>query len=127
MHLLGSLKYEHQFSRIRDIQFEDVVSKSTAFIKNHLQRKIVLQEIADHCEVSVSHFCLLFKNNTSHFPLEYLNNLRIQKACQLLDLSALKIFEISEKTGFSDPFYFSKVFKRSIGQSPKEYRKHRSG
>jgi len=60
-------------------------------------------------------------------PVEYLKNLRIRQVCQLLDLTTLKISEIPEQPGFSDPFYFSRVFKKSIGQSPKEYRKQKSG
>ncbi|MDF1573068.1 MAG: AraC family transcriptional regulator [Bacteroidales bacterium] len=126
-HFLGSFTHEQQFAGAGEPRYEDLTSRAIAYMKQHLYKKIGLEEIANHCGTSVSHFCLRFKSSTSHTPVEYLNNLRIQQACQLLDLTTLKISEISEQLGFSDPFYFSRVFKKSIGQSPKEYRKQKSG
>jgi len=126
-HFLGSFTHEKQFAGAGEPRYEDLTSRAIAYMQQHLSKKIGLEEIASHCDTSVSHFCLLFKRSTSHTPVEYLNNLRIQQACQLLDLTTLKISEISEHLGFSDPFYFSRVFKKSIGQSPKEYRKQKSG
>lgn len=126
-HFLGSFTHEQQFAGTGEPRYEDITSRAIAYMKQHLSKKISLEEIASHCATSVSHFCLRFKSSTSHTPVEYLNNLRIQQACQLLDLTTLKISEISEQLGFSDPFYFSRVFKKSIGQSPKEYRKQKSG
>ena len=126
-HFLGSFTHEQQFAGTGEPRYQDITSQAIAYMKQHLSRKIGLEEIASHCATSVSHFCLLFRRSTSHTPVEYLNNLRIQQACQLLDLTTLKISEIAEQLGFSDPFYFSRVFKKSIGQSPKEYRKQKSG
>jgi AraC-like DNA-binding protein len=126
-HFLGSFTHEQQFAGEGEPRYEDLTSRAIAYMKQHLSEKIGLEEIAGHCGTSVSHFCLRFKSSTSHTPVEYLNNLRIQQACQLLDLTTLKISEIAEQLGFSDPFYFSRVFKKSIGQSPKEYRRQKSG
>lgn len=126
-HFLGSFTHEKQFAGAGDPPFEDLTSRAITFMKQHMSKKVSLDNMANHCEVSVSHFCLLFKRKTSHTPVEFLNNLRIQQACQLLDLTNLNISEISEKLGFSDPFYFSRVFKKSIGLSPRDYRKQKSG
>ncbi len=126
-HFLGSFTHEQQFAGAGEPRYEDLTTRAIAYMKQHLSKKVSLEEISIHCDTSVSHFCLLFKRSTSHTPVEYLNNLRIQQACQLLDLTTLKVSEISEQLGFSDPFYFSRVFKKSIGQSPKEYRKNKSG
>ncbi len=126
-HFLGSFTHEKQFAGAGEPRYEDLTSRATTFMKQNMSKKISLEDMANHCEVSVSHFCLLFKRKTSHTPVEFLNNMRIQQACQLLDLTNLNISEISEKLGFSDPFYFSRVFKKSIGQSPRDYRKQKSG
>jgi len=56
-----------------------------------------------------------------------LANPHIGEDAQLPDLTTMKISEITGQLGFSDPFYFSRMFKKSIGQSPKEYRKQKSG
>jgi AraC-like DNA-binding protein len=126
-HFLGSFTHEMQFAGAGEPRYEDLTSRAITFMKQNMSKKIGLEDMANHCEVSVSHFCLLFKRKTSHTPIEFLNNLRIQQACQLLDLTNLNISEISDKLGFSDPFYFSRVFKKSIGQSPRDYRKQKSG
>jgi len=127
MHFLGSFSFEQQFSRVNKLRDEDLIGKAVNFMKANLNRKLSLQEIADHCNISISHFCLVFKKSTSRTPVEYHNNLRIQRACQLLDFTSMKVKSVSDSLGFSDAFYFSRVFKKVIGQSPGSYRKHKSG
>lgn len=122
MHLLGSFKYLSQFRKIKEIQQNDVISKAIHFMKENLHKKIDLPQIATICETSVSHFCLLFKKQTSYAPIEYLIFLRMQKACNLLEFSSLKIRNIAKNVGYEDSYYFSRIFKRTIGKSPSSYR-----
>jgi YesN/AraC family two-component response regulator len=56
-------------------------------------------------------------------PIDYFIKLKIHYACQLLSQSDMKIKEIADKTGYDDPYYFSRLFKQVMGKSPKEYRK----
>jgi YesN/AraC family two-component response regulator len=65
---------------------------------------------------------LLFKKKTSRTPIDYLTYLRVQQASKLLDFSTLRINEIALKVGYSDPFYFSRMFSKIMGSSPKTYR-----
>ncbi len=122
MHLLGSLKYVSQFRKIKAVQQEDTISKAIFYMKNNLQRKINLSEMASFCEISVSHFCLLFKKQTSYAPVEYLIFLRMQKACNLLEFSSFKIKKIAKDVGYGDAYYFSRIFKNVMGKSPSLYR-----
>lgn len=122
MHLLGSLKYLSQFRKIKEIQQNDVVSRAMLYMKSNFHKKIDLPEIAAFCEISVSHFCLIFKKQTSYAPIEYLIFIRMQKACNLLEFSSLKIKKIAINVGYDDAYYFSRVFKRTIGKSPTSYR-----
>ncbi|HVS95503.1 MAG TPA: helix-turn-helix transcriptional regulator, partial [Puia sp.] len=55
-------------------------------------------------------------------PIEYFNHLKIQKACQYLLHTELRIKEIACKLGFEDPFYFSRMFHKLMGMSPNQYR-----
>ena len=66
---------------------------------------------------------LFVKNKNVKFK-EYLNSLRINRALELIGDPDLSVSEISEKCGFSDPYYFSKVFKKITGLTPTEYRKN---
>ncbi|MEZ4808975.1 MAG: AraC family transcriptional regulator [Allomuricauda sp.] len=123
MHLLGTFKYLSQFRKIKEIQQEDVVSRAIHLMKINLHKKIDLSEIAAFCETSISHFSLLFKKQTSYAPIEYLIFLRMQKACNLLEFSSMKINRIARAVGYEDAYYFSRIFKRTMGESPKSYRK----
>lgn len=60
-------------------------------------------------------------------PISYFNQLKIQKACQLLDFTDKKAKEIAFELSFSDPYYFSKVFSKYMHMSPKEYRMKKKG
>lgn len=127
MHFLGSFSFEQQFGWQKEINERDVTGKAINFMRTNINRKLNLQEIAEQCNISVSHFCLVFKKSTSHTPVEYFNNLRIQRACELLDFTSMSVKSIADNLGFSDAFYFSRVFKKVIGQSPGSYRRHKSG
>lgn len=126
-YLLGSFTYLPQFERIRSIQQHDIIEKSIMYMHEHIDGTINLTDLATLCGYSVSHYSLVFKKKSSRSPMEYFNNLKIQKACQLLDFSGLHIKEIAAQLNFEDQFYFSRVFKKVMGVSPAEYRKKKKG
>ena len=92
-------------------------------MKEILEAKITLEDIANAVGYSSSHLITLFTQRTSYPPMAYYNQLRIQKACSYLQFSDLKIKEISFRLGFFDPFHFSKTFLKEMNITPKEYRK----
>ena len=81
-----------------------------------------LSDIAESVNVSIPHYSYLFKQKTGFAPMEYFNQLKVQKACQYLLFTNLRIKEIAEQLGIEDPYYFSRMFKSVMGLSPKEYR-----
>ncbi|MBR1451113.1 MAG: helix-turn-helix transcriptional regulator, partial [Lachnospiraceae bacterium] len=64
-----------------------------------------------------------FSSNLSQSPMDYLNNFRTQKACEMLISGSKSVLEISESCGFSTGSYFSKSFGKIMGCTPLEYRK----
>ncbi|CAM4324235.1 response regulator [Paenibacillus tarimensis] len=86
-----------------------------------------LQELCGHLYLSVSYFSSLFKQATGETFVERLTRLRIGKAKELLEFSALKTYEIAGKVGYNDPQYFSVLFKRHTGETPKAFRASRRG
>ena len=99
------------------------------FMQQNLSNTLTLESIAQSARLSVSFFSRKFKQDTGYAPIEYFNHLRIQKACQLLHFSELRINEVALQIGIDDPFYFSRLFKQQMGVSPVKYRKNegRSG
>lgn len=98
--------------------------KAISFMKQNLSSTITLDNIAQAVHLSTSFFSRKFKQDTGYAPIEYFNHLRIQKACQLLHFSDLRINEVATQLGIDDPFYFSRLFKKQMGISPAEYRKN---
>ncbi len=101
---------------------KDIIAQSIGFLKQHIGDRVELASIAEHVHLSVSHFSKLFKARTGYSPIEYLNHLKIQKACYLLQFSDKRISVISYELGFDDQYYFSRLFKEHMGSSPLHYR-----
>ena len=123
MHFLASLKYINQFREIKKVRETDFIQKSISFMKENMENKITLEDIAQHVGYSASHFSALFSERTSYAPMEYYNQLKIQRACSFLQLSDLKIKEIAFRLGYYDQFHFSKAFNKEMEITPKEYRR----
>lgn len=122
-HFLASFKYLNQFREIKNIKVDDVIQQSIHYMKNNLENKITLQDIADAVGYSSSHLINLFTQKTSYPPMVYYNQLRVQRACSYLQFSELKIKEIAFRLGYYDPFHFSKAFFKEMQITPREYRK----
>jgi len=99
------------------------ISQAMSYIKSNYGMDINLQEVANHVNLNPTYLSNLFKKDLQINFTEFLNEVRIQKAKELLVDSYLKAYEISEKVGFADNTYFCRVFKKLTGSSPNEYRK----
>lgn len=75
------------------------------------------------CGVSLAHFRKLFKRETALSPGRYALKIRLQQAAQMLVSTPLPIAEVAERNGFDDIYYFSKLFKKYHGHSPREFRR----
>ena len=81
-----------------------------------------LEQIADHLHVSASHLSRTFKKAADISLTDYINQVRISKAKELLRGTDIYIYTISEMVGYHDATYFSSIFKKMVGVSPSEYR-----
>lgn len=100
------------------------VAKAIEYIKRNFNDKtLCIKDIADVIPLSVTRLSVIFKNEVGKTVLNYITDYRIQKAKQMLDDGHYKIYEISEKVGYSSSQYFSQVFTNFVGISPKEYKK----
>jgi AraC-like DNA-binding protein len=72
--------------------------------------------------LSTSHFSNLFRKATGMAPLDYFIHLKLQKACLLLYSSDIKVKKIAKEIGYTDPYYFSRLFKKYMKASPDQYR-----
>ncbi|WP_214628262.1 response regulator transcription factor [Paenibacillus agaridevorans] len=102
---------------------DNPVKQAIRFIEESYMGVCGLAEVAAHVHLNPSYFSKLFKKESGEGVIGYIQKLRVQKAKLLLKSTDMKIFEIAEATGFNDSNYFTHMFNRIAGVSPKEYRK----
>lgn len=124
---LASFKYIKQFRNYnaQDARLanNDIISAAVRFMNENIEKQLTLAQVADYIGYSTSQFSLIFKSKTGHSPLNYFNMLKVQRACKFLETTDLKINQICSKVGIDDSYYFSRLFSKTVGISPKQYRK----
>lgn len=98
------------------------VQQAVEYIKANYRRKISIDEVAKACYLSPSHLSTIFKQELGCTILEFVTRVRIEEAKVLLRDPKYNVIEAAYSLGFKDPGYFTKVFKRSEGITPSEYR-----
>ncbi|MDO9152713.1 MAG: AraC family transcriptional regulator [Paludibacter sp.] len=128
-HFLGSLKFlgAYRESLSAKQNERDVADDAIHFMRENIHKRLTLKEISDYVGFSTSHFSSLFQKKTGYSPLNYISQLKIQQACHYLDFSNMKVNQISMMIGYEDPFYFSRIFTKTMGISPTEYRSNTKG
>lgn len=102
----------------------DYAEMACSFIeKNYRNPQISVQLVADHINIERSYLYRRFKAATGISVIEYINNIRVSKAEILLADDSIPIKDVAYSVGFTDPMYFSRVFKKIRGKAPSEYRK----
>lgn len=84
-----------------------------------------IASMAQYCHLSSDYFSHQFKENTGSSPIQFLYNLRIEKAKELLLTEGLTVSEVAALVGYKDPLYFSRIFKKATGVSPKRFHGNR--
>ncbi|MBQ9338492.1 MAG: helix-turn-helix transcriptional regulator [Lentisphaeria bacterium] len=105
---------------------EKQVARSLMFMEENYSRDITLHDLAELTGLSVSYYRRIFHSLLGESPIDFLVGLRLRHAEQLLARPGLSIAEVARETGFSDPNYFSRVFSRSRGMPPREWRRSAS-
>ena len=99
-----------------------VVEVAKEFIISHFAGDLNLEMVARHIHMNTNYFSSLFKKETGKNFIDFLTEIRIEKAKELLHQMDLKIYDICQKVGYYSPKHFSRLFKQSVGMTPLEYR-----
>jgi len=104
-------------------QYARILQQAREYIAQHyMDAEISLNEVASQVNLSPFHFSAVFSNEIGQTFKDYLTAVRLQHARELLRSTSLRSFEIAEKIGYNDAHYFSYVFRKHTGMTPKEYR-----
>ncbi len=126
-HFLSSFLFVNHFKHFLYEKKNDIIEHSIEYFKSNLSQNILLKDISEHFGFSISHFSFMFRNRTGYAPLEYFTRLKIQRACQYLDLTDMRIKEVASLVGYKDPYYFSRIFHKIMNISPKYYKRKQKG
>jgi len=99
-----------------------VIRRAKEYIENNIHEQISLHYVADLLQLNYQYFSALFKMETGYTFSEYVTNVRIEKAKQLLSQTNMKIYNIASMCGYSNVKHFMNVFKKSTGMTPSEFR-----
>lgn len=103
-------------------QVDGVIAKAKIFIEENYKKDISLEDVSRTVDISSYYFSKLFKEETGENFIEYLTSIRIENAKKLLQNKDISIKNVCVDTGYSDPNYFSRIFKKLVGVTPTEYR-----
>ena len=111
-------------NKLSDMKYNEIIEKAKQYIRDNYQNDdMSLQSVASSVNVSSNHFSAIFRKETGDTFIDYLTAVRMDKAKELLVCSSMKTSEIGFEVGYRDPHYFSYIFKKTMGMSPKEYRR----
>ena len=102
---------------------KEKIKPAAEYILNHYEENLSGCRFGKMCKITETYFRKLFKAVYGMSPVQYINEIRIDRARGLIANSNLSLAEIAGKVGFSDAYYFSRVFKKNTGVSPSSYKK----
>lgn len=101
------------------LQLENAID----YVEQHYQEDFKIADLAEQCHMSETHFRRIFQEKMNMTPIEYVNFVRVKKACELIDKTDISMEEVAEKVGFITPSTFNRNFRKIIGTSPYQWKK----
>lgn len=121
-YFLSSFIYEPK--PLAQISGRSTVQNSIEFMKENLKDSFKIEDFAARENLSVSRFSEVFRKETGYPPIHYFIKMKIHKSCQFLYFTDMNIKEICLKVGFTDQYYFSRIFKKIMGVPPSKYKEN---
>lgn len=121
--LLGIAYSEDRRMSFEEMKISNTINKAKIFMQENVSGNMSGEEVAERIGMSYSKFRRIFKDYTGFAPAQYIKEIRLSKARELLTHTILSCQEIAYTLGFESPAYFNTVFKKEQGMTPNEYRR----
>ena len=108
---------------LEEKRLSSYIEKSVNYIAEHYAEEIKMSDVAAECGLSESHFRRIFEESMSMKPLDYLNMIRIDKACELIQNKDYAMEEVGFRVGYQTPSTFNRNFKKLTGKTPYQWKK----
>lgn len=123
LEILAQLTQQHLLPTHATFRPTQVIQSSIAYIQSNLKEDLSRDTLARKASLSPSYFSILFKKYAGYSPTQYVTKVRLDRAKELLRSSRLPIRGIADEVGIGDSFYFTRVFTKEVGVTPRDYRK----
>jgi AraC family transcriptional regulator, arabinose operon regulatory protein len=124
-HLLALINWRRRQGTGKPPEVKERIAQAVEFMKHNLSEALQLDRVAAVANLSPSQFGLLFRKETGFPPMEYLVQLRMERARHLLEATDLSMKEIAAEVGYKNPAYFCQSFRNTFEMPPSEYREKR--
>lgn len=111
----------------REMRAANKIEYALEYIREHFNEEIVINDLAARLDMSPSYFSSMFKKEVGQSTMQYITALRIERAKTWLTNSALSVAVIAKNVGYEDSQYFFRVFKKTTGMTPLQYRQNPEG
>lgn len=102
--------------------FDSPLSDAVAYVEEHLNENVTVQQMAEAAGYHASHFTALFRQHLGISPGQFILSKKTERAAELLTATSMPVSAIAEALGFASQFYFSNFFKKQTGMTPSQYR-----
>lgn len=109
----------HPCGKYNSLQLENAIE----YVEKNYPDNFKIADLAKECHMSETHFRRVFQEKMNMTPVEYVNFVRVKKACELIDKTDISMEDVAEKVGFITPSTFNRNFRRIIGTSPYQWKK----
>ena len=117
------MRLDEEITQIgQNVKLNHYVDKAASYIERHYDEPIKVEDLASECGLSESHFRRIFKDSTNMKPLDYVNLIRINKACDLLRSGDYSMLDVGRKVGYQTASSFNRNFRELTGMSPLQWR-----
>lgn len=116
--------YSMLITEKRDRKANNIIEKIKDVIKKHYSDNLSIRDIAKEVFLSTTYLCMIFKQETGETVNDYLTRVRIERAKDLLKDRNIRLCDICHDIGYTEPGYFSKIFRKYTGLTPSEYRQN---
>lgn len=118
--ILGETYARRQETGTTPLQNQQV-TRAIRFMYRHLDKELTLAELSQAMGLSQSTLSAVFRQCTGHAPMDFFTRLKMKEACTLLRSGKEYVYEVAQRLGYKDPYYFSRAFKKVVGVSPRAY------
>lgn len=123
--IIEMLRVDDEREKVRrNMKMSRYIEGALKYVQEHYQEEIKISDMAEICSLSESHFRRIFEESMNMKPVDYINLIRIQKACSVINKENLSMEDVGYRVGYQTPSTFNRNFKKLTGKTPYQWKEN---